>query len=228
MDEPVDDRQERIKDLQDQINAIKQKQKEDQLKRIKAFQEHAEAIKQLKMEEQLERRKALVEMAEARRQKQRAEKTERNGLLGHIADKVDMAQDAHIEAHRRGLDRMSDRFSERRDHFEFLQDQGEVDDRKGFLKLHILLVLMQGPSHGYEIIHSIEHHTGHLWHPSPGSMYPALESLESKGFISCMGDGRRKVYSLTPKGENVIEQIQKKRQETYLEMKAFMSSLMDE
>lgn len=44
-------------------------------------------------------------------------------------------------------------------------------------------------------------------------MYPALESLEAKGFIACQGDERRKVYSLTPKGESVVDQIQKKYHE---------------
>ncbi len=77
-------------------------------------------------------------------------------------------------------------------------------------------------------MHSIGHHTGHMWRPSPGSMYPALESLESKGFISCQGDGRRKVYSLTPKGQNVLVRIRKKHDEQFLEMKAFMSALLGE
>jgi DNA-binding PadR family transcriptional regulator len=66
------------------------------------------------------------------------------------------------------------------------------------------------------------------WTPSPGSMYPALEALETKGFISCQGDGRRKVYSLTPKGQNVLDEIKKKRDEQFLEIKAFMSALFGE
>jgi DNA-binding PadR family transcriptional regulator len=228
LDEPIDDRQERIKALQDQINAIKQKQKEDQLERIKAFREHAEAIKQLKMEERLERRKALLELAEARRQKQRVGKADRGGLVGHIADKIDEAQESHLELHRRDIDHFSNRIEGRRNQIDFLRDTGDQDLGKGFLKLHILGVLKQRPSHGYEIMHVIEHHTGHHWHPSPGSLYPALESLESKGFISCQGDGRRKVYSLTQKGETTIAEIGKKHEEQFLEMKAFMSKLLDE
>jgi len=110
----------------------------------------------------------------------------------------------------------------------FLQDQGDVEAHKGFLKLHILGVLSGGPSHGYEIMHRISHHTGHMWRPSPGSMYPALETLETKGFISCQGDGRRKVYSLTSKGQNVLDEIKKKRDEQFLEIKAFMSALLGE
>ena len=104
----------------------------------------------------------------------------------------------------------------------------DVEVRKGFLKFHILGVLKSGPTHGYEIMHRISHHTGHVWRPSPGSMYPALESLETAGYITCQGDGRRKVYSLTPKGENIMDQVQKKQQEQFLEMKAFLSGIFDE
>ena len=127
-----------------------------------------------------------------------------------------MAREEHISRHH--PDRIHDQF-------EFMQD-GEV--RKGFLKFHILGVLRSGPTHGYEIMHRISHHTGHDWRPSPGSMYPALESLEAGGFITCQGDGRRKVYSLTPKGENLMDQVQKKQQELFLEMKAFLSDIFDE
>ena len=59
-------------------------------------------------------------------------------------------------------------------------------------------------------------------------MYPALEALESRGYISCQGDGRRKVYSLTPKGEETLAQIQKKYQEKFLEMKAFLADIFGE
>jgi DNA-binding PadR family transcriptional regulator len=59
-------------------------------------------------------------------------------------------------------------------------------------------------------------------------MYPALESLETGGFITCQGDGRRKIYSLTSKGENLMDQVQKKQQEQFLEMKAFLSDIFDE
>ncbi len=111
-----------------------------------------------------------------------------------------------------------------------MQDQWDVEVRKGFLKMHILGVLADGPSHGYEIMQRIGHHTGDMWRPSPGSLYPALETLESNGFISCDGqeDGRRKVYSLTPKGQDVLGQMKKKREEQMSEMKAFMSALFGE
>jgi DNA-binding PadR family transcriptional regulator len=230
--EPGDDREERIKALKEQISSLKQKQKEDQVERVKALKERAETIKQLEIEEQIERRKVILEEVEARRQKQREARKERTGLLGQIADKIDEAQDAHIEAHLRDMDNISRRprmHDERRDRSDFFQGPGDQDIRKGFLRLHILFILRDGPTHGYEIMHRMGHHAGqHGWHPSPGSLYPALESLGSKGYISCQGDGRRKVYALTDKGEAVISEILKKREEQFLEMKTYMSKLFDE
>ncbi len=111
---------------------------------------------------------------------------------------------------------------------EHLPDRGDTEARKGFLKMHILAVLAEGPSHGYEITRRISRHTMDTWTPSPGSMYPALEALESKGFVSCQGDGRRKVYSLTPKGQNVLDQIMKMRENQSYEMKTYMSTLLGE
>ena len=228
MVEPGDDREERIKALKEQISALKLKQKEDQVERVKALKERAEAIKQLEIEEQLERRKVIIEQVEARRQKHREQRAERRGMFGHMSDRIDEVQDARIEAWKQGLEKASDRHDDRRRQFENLQGFMDPDVKKGFLKLHILIILQRGPTHGYEIMHGFHHQSGHMWMPSPGSLYPALESLESKGFITCQGDGRRKVYSLTPKGEAVMSEMQKKREEQFLEMKMYMSKLFDE
>jgi DNA-binding PadR family transcriptional regulator len=54
------------------------------------------------------------------------------------------------------------------------------------------------------------------------------DTLESKGFISCLDDGRRKVYSLTARGQDVLGRISKKRDEQFQEMKTFMSALFEE
>lgn len=201
LDDPIDSK-ESIKSLWEQVNELKQKQKEDEKERKKALQEQIKAIILKQKEEEEEHKRSLRE---------------------EIAFKMDMARsiarEEHIKKHHPGR---------RRKQFEFLQDQDDVEVRKGFLKLHILNILKKQPSHGYELIHMISHHTDHLWTPSPGSMYPALESLESKGYITCQGDGRRKVYSLTPKGENVIGQVQKKHQEQFMEMKTFLSNIFDE
>ncbi len=103
----------------------------------------------------------------------------------------------------------------------------DSEQRKGFLKLHIVQALDEGPSHGYELMQWISRHTDNAWTPSNGSMYPALESLESKGIISGQGDGRRKIYSLTPKGQKILDRIQKKHDEQHIELKSYTSTQFD-
>ena len=72
--------------------------------------------------------------------------------------------------------------------------------RKGFLKIIILKSIQEKPIHGYDIIHLIQEKSRGNWTPSPGSVYPALEQLESKGYIVSEEVERKKVYSITPKG----------------------------
>lgn len=203
--------------IREDIKVIMQKQKEEEKERKKALQEQIQAIMEKQKQEDNERKKALQDQIDAIMQKQREDdEALKRSMREQLASRMGMARGEHISRHH--PDRIHDQF-------EFMQD-GEV--RKGFLKFHILGVLKSGPTHGYGIMHQISHHTGHVWRPSPGSMYPALESLESEGFITCQGDGRRKVYSLTPKGENIMDQVQKKQQEQFLEMKAFLSGIFDE
>ena len=49
--------------------------------------------------------------------------------------------------------------------------------RKGFLKMILMKIIKDKPTHGYEIIHLIQEKSGGRWTPSPGSVYPALEHL---------------------------------------------------
>jgi DNA-binding PadR family transcriptional regulator len=236
LDESVD-LEERIKALQEQIDRMRRQQKDEQLERRKdirdqlgemrslpgrerqerknTVQEQIDEIKRLYKEQQ-ERQKVLLEqLNEMKRQEKVAQKKCKKPLhlglvlkLGKAGDETfacGQAKELHAP-----------------------HDNVDVEVRKGFLKLHILGVLADGPSHGYEIMHRIGHHTGHMWQPSPGSLYPALEMLESKGYIACQGDGRRKVYTLTPKGLEVLSQMKKRRDEQLSEMKSFMSALFDE
>ena len=94
--------------------------------------------------------------------------------------------------------------------------------RKGFLKLILMNIIREKPTHGYEIIQKIQEKTDGRWTPSPGSVYPALEFLESKGYVTSQEAERKKVYSITPRGEEVIEHIRKKREEMLKELTAFL------
>jgi DNA-binding PadR family transcriptional regulator len=77
--------------------------------------------------------------------------------------------------------------------------------KTGFLKLAILRLVAEKPIHGYALIKEIERITSEDWRPSPGSIYPALQSLVKNGLITSEADGRRRIYDITPAGRIVLE-----------------------
>ena len=77
--------------------------------------------------------------------------------------------------------------------------------KTGFLKLSILRLVAERPIHGYALIKEIERITSEDWKPSPGSIYPALQSLVKHGLITSTADGRRRIYDITPAGRIVLE-----------------------
>jgi DNA-binding PadR family transcriptional regulator len=97
--------------------------------------------------------------------------------------------------------------------------------RKGFLKIILLKTINENPTHGYEIIHLIQEKSGGRWTPSPGSVYPALEYLETKGYIISEEMERKKVYSITPNGRQVLLQMRKKRDEMLNELTTFLGDI---
>lgn len=68
------------------------------------------------------------------------------------------------------------------------------------LQLMLLLLLKQQASHGYELIKSLDELSNGYYKPSPGVIYPALNALETAGWVSCTRDGAKKRYLLTPAG----------------------------
>jgi DNA-binding PadR family transcriptional regulator len=100
--------------------------------------------------------------------------------------------------------------------------------RKGFLKFIVLKMIRDHPSHGYDIIHEIEKKSRGNWIPSPGSVYPVLEYLETKGYISMEEVERKKVYTVTEKGEKVLELMKEKRRQIMQEMTTFLGDILEE
>ena len=46
--------------------------------------------------------------------------------------------------------------------------------RRGDIRTVVLVALVDGPAHGYEIIQRLGDKTGGWWQPSPGSVYPKM------------------------------------------------------
>ena len=79
------------------------------------------------------------------------------------------------------------------------------------LAFHILLALGDGPRHGYAIIRDIEDRTGGAMRLRSGTLYTALQRLETGGLIAEGGrrpapdqdDQRRRYYEITRIGRRV-------------------------
>ena len=99
--------------------------------------------------------------------------------------------------------------------------------RRAFLKYIVLKIIKDKPTHGYDIIKTVELRSNGRWTPSAGSIYPILEKLESKGFIQSEGIERRKVYAITPKGVAGLDRMIQEKLELLNEMSRIFNSVID-
>lgn len=78
--------------------------------------------------------------------------------------------------------------------------RGRVFDY-GELRLLLLAMLAERPSHGYELIHEVKARFGGMYKPSPGVIYPALTWLYDRSYTEIeLEKGGRKRYSITEEG----------------------------
>jgi PadR family transcriptional regulator PadR len=80
---------------------------------------------------------------------------------------------------------------------------------QGTLDLLILRTLLFGAQHGQGIARAIQHESDNVLIVDHGSLYPALQRLEFRGFVSAewgTSENNRKArfYSLTGKGRNEL------------------------
>jgi len=68
--------------------------------------------------------------------------------------------------------------------------------QRGWLRPAIIQILEKKPSNGMEMINEFAEASHGWWRPSPGSVYPLLETLETEGLIKKRKDGR---YEVTQK-----------------------------
>jgi PadR family transcriptional regulator, regulatory protein PadR len=82
----------------------------------------------------------------------------------------------------------------------------------GAVSLWLLLLLSERPMYGYELIRELEKRFSGYWKPKTGTIYPALEKLESGGLVTSQVEFReepkpdRKHYALTEKGHAELSQ----------------------
>ena len=76
----------------------------------------------------------------------------------------------------------------------------------GELQTILLALLEERPSHGYELIKTLEERSGGFYVPSPGVIYPALTYLEETGLAEVENDGTKKLYKITDAGRQKVEE----------------------
>lgn len=75
----------------------------------------------------------------------------------------------------------------------------------GGLRLVLLKLIADKPSHGYELIKAVEERLHGAYSPSPGVVYPTLTWLEELGYTTVEEtDGARKRYTITDAGREYL------------------------
>jgi DNA-binding PadR family transcriptional regulator len=77
---------------------------------------------------------------------------------------------------------------------------------KNFLDILILIEMKkQSNLSGYDVTAFVNNRFGGIL--SPGTVYATLYAIERKGLIEGESDGRKTVYKLTPKGQEIISSM---------------------
>ena len=82
---------------------------------------------------------------------------------------------------------------------------------KGFMDILVLKELKNGPLSGYDVIGLIHKRFGIL--VSSGTVYSLLYSMERDGLVEGVQNQRKRVYTLTEKGEREMKVITKANEE---------------
>jgi len=81
---------------------------------------------------------------------------------------------------------------------------------KGYLKLFFLKKIKESECSGYDLISSVESNLGKK--PSSGSVYPLLNQLLTDKYIKVKEENRKKIYSITKKGEILLDKLLDEKQ----------------
>ncbi|HSB88366.1 MAG TPA: PadR family transcriptional regulator [Ilumatobacteraceae bacterium] len=78
---------------------------------------------------------------------------------------------------------------------------------RGDVRTATLLLLLERPMHGYEMIQEIRERSGEAWSPSPGAIYPTIQLLTDEGLITTTDEDGKKVSRLTDAGRAIAEEL---------------------
>jgi DNA-binding PadR family transcriptional regulator len=86
------------------------------------------------------------------------------------------------------------------------QEPANIDDLlSDFSRFYMLIILFEGPTHGYQILNRFKKRVKKK--VSPSLVYPFLQQLEEKGLVrhelKRVGEKEKKVFELTKKGKEL-------------------------
>jgi PadR family transcriptional regulator, regulatory protein PadR len=90
-----------------------------------------------------------------------------------------------------------------------MRDPVEREFLLGFWKIHILHHAVEGGVYGQWMLEELQHHGYRL---SPGTLYPILARMARRGWLKADEPRRRggaRLYRATPKGRDVLKQVQR-------------------
>lgn len=79
---------------------------------------------------------------------------------------------------------------------------------RGDLKFALLELVQEHPMHGYEMMKALEEKSGGFYAPSAGSVYPTLQMLEDRGWVTVNELDGKKVYSIADAGKAALTEHQ--------------------
>jgi DNA-binding PadR family transcriptional regulator len=81
---------------------------------------------------------------------------------------------------------------------------------RGDLKYALLGLLEEHPKHGYEMIKDMENRSGGFYSPSAGAIYPTLQLLEDRGWVSVEVVEGKKIYTISDSGRQALSEYQER------------------
>lgn len=85
--------------------------------------------------------------------------------------------------------------------------------RRRLVGLYALTLMeREGPLHGYRLSEAIAERTEGAWRPGPGSVYPSLKKLVDSGLATSRVSGRRRTYTISRKGIQLLREIRTRNQ----------------
>lgn len=84
------------------------------------------------------------------------------------------------------------------------EGRGRGRAQRGDVRAASLLLLAEGPMHGYQLMQAITARTNGAWRPSPGAIYPAIALLEDEGLVAITPSSGRKLVTLSEAGREYL------------------------